>query len=209
MDPIKVRVHHETNIWQTQKNLVGTNKCECVDDLGWFPMTPRYRLLGLEAPEAQEWHLAFAHKFNTFHLVMGLCLSWWCFLLPGCKWGEWDSCPFHHRDPGTYAISGHVLIWSQRIYFYGCHVWHERCEIPFIYIDGIWVSLHKGVSCLGYHELANMWRFGGMVECPVDKTSLTYARLKTIMFHCGWCPTRIPNIAVGCTLIFNFLLHRY
>jgi hypothetical protein len=136
---------------------------------------------GLEALEAQEWHLAFAHKFDTFHLVMGLCSSWWCFLLPRCKWGEWDSCPFHHRDPDTYVVLGHVLIWSQRIYFYGCHVWHEWCEIPLIYIDGIWVSLHKGVSCLGYHELVNMWKFGGMVECLVDKTFFTYVKLKTII----------------------------
>jgi hypothetical protein len=67
--------------------------------------------------------------------------------------------------------------------------------------------LHKGANCLGYHELANMWRFGGMVECPTGKDSLTYARLETIMFHCGWCPIRTSSIVVGCTLIFYFLLH--
>jgi hypothetical protein len=31
--------------------------------------------------------------------------------------------------------------------------------------------------------------------------------LETIMFHYGWCPTRTPSIAMGCTLIFYFLLH--
>jgi hypothetical protein len=56
--------------------------------------------------------LAFAHKLDAFHLVMGLCSSWWIFLFPGCKWGEWDSCPFHNRDPNTYAASIHALIRS-------------------------------------------------------------------------------------------------
>jgi hypothetical protein len=57
--------------------------------------------------------LAFTHKPNTFHLVMGLSSSWWCFLFLWCKWSGWDSCPFHHRDVDTYATSSHVLIRSQ------------------------------------------------------------------------------------------------
>ncbi len=167
-------------------------------------MTLRYHLLRLET---QEGYLMFTHKPNVFHSIMGLCSSWWCFLFSRCKWSEWDSCPFHYKDPNTYAISGHAPIWSQLAYFYGCHDWHQWCEVPFIHIDGVWFSLHKGANCLGYHELANMWRFGGMVECPTGKDSLTYARLETIMFHCGWCPIRTSSIVVGCTLIFYFLLH--
>jgi hypothetical protein len=67
-----------------------------VDDPGWFPTTPRYHLLG---PEAQQGHLVLAHKPSIFHSIMGLCSSYWCFLFPGCRWwGEWDSCPFHHRE---------------------------------------------------------------------------------------------------------------
>jgi hypothetical protein len=51
MDPIKVRVHHEANLWQAQRNLMGTGECGWTDDARWFPMTPRYHLLGLEAQE--------------------------------------------------------------------------------------------------------------------------------------------------------------
>jgi hypothetical protein len=136
-----------------------------------------------------------------------LCSSWRCFLFSRCRWGEWDSYPFHHRDLNTYVASGHVPIWSQLAYFYGCHVWHQWFEVPFIHIDGVWISLHKGANCLGYHESANMWKFGGVVECPTSKDSFTYARLETIMFHCGWFPIRTLSIVVGCTLIFYFLLH--
>jgi hypothetical protein len=49
MDPIKVRLHCETNLWQAQIDLVGMSECRWTNDLGWFPMTPRYCLLGLEA----------------------------------------------------------------------------------------------------------------------------------------------------------------
>jgi hypothetical protein len=121
MDPIRVRVHRETNLWQKKRNVVGMSECGWVDDLGWFPMTLRYCLLG---PKAQEGHLALAHKRGAFHSVMGLCSSWWCFLFPKCMgmWSEWDSCPFHHRDPDTYAASSHALIRSQGAYFYGCHI---------------------------------------------------------------------------------------
>jgi hypothetical protein len=76
MDPIRVRVHHEANLWQAQRNLVGTNNCKWADDLAWLPMTLRYQLFG---SESQEGHLAFAHKLNTFHSIMGLCSSLWCF----------------------------------------------------------------------------------------------------------------------------------
>jgi hypothetical protein len=206
MDPIKVRVHREANLWQAQRNLVGTNKCEWMDDLGWFPTNPSYCLL---RPETQEQHLALAHKPNDFHPIVGLCSSWCCFLFLGCRWGEWDSCPFHHRDQDTYATLGHAPIWSQQAYFYVCHIWHQWCEIPFIHIDGVWFSSHKGGNCLVYHELANMWRLGGMVECPTSITSLAYARLDTIMFQHGWCPTQTPSITVGCTLIFYFLFHYF
>jgi hypothetical protein len=72
MDPIRIRVHHETNLWQAQRNLVGIGECEWANDLGWFPMTPRYRLFGLET---QEGHLTLAHKPNVFHSIMGLCSS--------------------------------------------------------------------------------------------------------------------------------------
>jgi hypothetical protein len=168
MDPIRVRVQCETNLWKAQRNLVGMSECGWVDGMGWFPMTLRFRLLG---SKTQEGHLALAHKPIAFHSVMGLCSSWWCFLFLGCKWSEWDSCPFHHRDPNTYTISGHALIRSRRAYFYGCHIWHQRCEVLLIHIDGVWFSLHMNVSCLGYHELANMWRLGGVVECPTSKAS--------------------------------------
>jgi len=183
---------------------VGTNKCEWVDDLGWFRMTPRYQPFGLES---QEGHLAFCTQTWRFPFNHGFVLILMIFLFPRCRWGEWDSCPFHHKDLDTYVVSSHALIWSQWAYFYGCHVWHQWCEIPLIHIDGIWSSSHKGASCLDYYELANMGKFGGVVECHVGKTSLTYARLETIMFHYGWCPTRTSSIAIGCTLIFYFLLH--
>jgi hypothetical protein len=110
MDLIKVKVHREANLWQTQRNLVGTGECEWVDDPCWFLMTPKYHLLG---PKAQKGHLVLAHKPGAFHSIMGLRSTWWCFLFPGCKWGEWDSCPFHHRDLDTYAILGHAPIQSQ------------------------------------------------------------------------------------------------
>jgi hypothetical protein len=95
MDPIRVKVHRETSLWQAQRNLVGMNECGWMDDLWWFHMIPRCFLLGLEG---QHGHLVIAQKPNTFHLVMGLCSSWWCILFLGCRWSEWDSSPFHHKD---------------------------------------------------------------------------------------------------------------
>jgi hypothetical protein len=59
---------------------------------------------------------------DTFHWIMGLCSSWWCFFISRMQVGECDSCPFHHRDPNTY-VSGHVPIQSQQVFFCGCHVW--------------------------------------------------------------------------------------
>ncbi len=168
MDPIRVRVHCETNLWQTQRNLVGIDEYGWADASGWFLTPLRYRVLG---PKAQEGHLELAHKHDVFHLVMGFCSSW-CFLFSGCRWGEWDSCPFHHRDPNTHVALGDVPIWSQWAYFYGCHVWHQWCEIPLIHIDGVWFSSHRGASCLGYHELTNMRRLSGVVECPASKVYL-------------------------------------
>ncbi len=49
MDQFKVRVHHEANLWQAQRNLAGTGKCRWINDMGWFPTTPRYHLLGPKA----------------------------------------------------------------------------------------------------------------------------------------------------------------
>jgi len=127
MDPITTKVHHGANLWQTQINLVGMGECKWTYDLGWILTTLRYRLLGLKS---QEGHLVLAWKPGAFHSIMGLCSSWWCFSFSRCKWGEWDSGPFHHKDPDTYATSGYAPIQSQRYYFYGCHVWHQQCEVP-------------------------------------------------------------------------------
>ncbi len=179
MNPTRVRVHLEANLWQTQRNLVRIGKCISTSEWKWFPMTPRYHLLELKA---QEGHLVLAQKPNTFHLIMGLCSSWRCFLFLGCKWGEWDLSPFHHWDTYTYTTSNHVPIWSQGVYFYGCHVWHQQCEVPPIHIDGVWFSSHRGAGCLGYHELANMWRLGGVVECHTSKLLLYMAHWKPSCF---------------------------
>jgi hypothetical protein len=72
MDPIRVRVHRETNLWQAQRNLVGMSKCKWMDDAGWFPTTPRYCLLG---PKAQKgiWCL---HTNPTLSIQ-----SWFVFIL--------------------------------------------------------------------------------------------------------------------------------
>jgi hypothetical protein len=61
---------------------------------------------------------------------------------------------------------------------------------------------HTGVLVAWVITSTNMWRLGGMVECPTSKAFLAYARLETNMFHCEWCPTRTLNIVVGWTLIF-------
>jgi hypothetical protein len=71
MDPIKVKVHHEANLWQAQRNLMGMGECKWTNDLGQFPTTPRYHLLG---PEAQEGHLALAHKTRHFPFSHGFVL---------------------------------------------------------------------------------------------------------------------------------------
>jgi hypothetical protein len=105
MDPIRVKVHCERNLWQAQINLVGTSEYRWMDDPWWFPMTPRYHLLGLKT---QEGHLMLTHKLSAFHSVMGLCSCWWYFLFLRCRWSEWDSCPFHHKDLDTYAVSSHA-----------------------------------------------------------------------------------------------------
>ncbi len=204
MDPIRVEVHCEANLWQTQRNLVGTGKCKSTNDPGWFPTTPRYLLLKLET---QKKGSVFAQKPNIFHPFMGLWSSWWCLLFLGCRWNEWDSRPFHHKDLDTYIALGHALIRLDQAYFYGCHIWYQQYEVPPIHIDGVWFSSHKGASCLGYHESTNMWKLGGVIECPMGKASLAYATFETIMFHYGWCPTITPNIAIGCTFTFYFLLH--
>jgi hypothetical protein len=109
-------------------------KCGWMDDPRWNPTTPRYCLLG---PKSQKGHLALAQKPGTFHLVMGCAHPNDVFLFLGCKWGEWDSNPFHNRDPDIYATLGYVLIQSQRAYFYGCHIWHQQREVPPIHIDGV------------------------------------------------------------------------
>jgi hypothetical protein len=68
MDPIKVKVHHKENLWQTQKKLVGMGKCGWIDYPRWFLTISSYCLFG---SKAQEGHLTLAQKPGTFHLVMG------------------------------------------------------------------------------------------------------------------------------------------
>jgi hypothetical protein len=70
MEQIRVKVHCGANLWQTQRNLMGMGKCGWIDDPRWFPTTPKYCLLGLEA---QEGHLFL--ELDTFHSIMGLCSS--------------------------------------------------------------------------------------------------------------------------------------
>jgi len=57
MDPIRVRVHRETNLWQAQGNLVGKGECRWVDDMIWLAKIPIYGLLELEAEKG---HLVLA-----------------------------------------------------------------------------------------------------------------------------------------------------
>jgi hypothetical protein len=85
MDPIRVWVHYEENLWQAQKNLISTSKCGWTDSLGWLLTIPRYCLL---RPKAQEGHLALAHKPDTFHSIMGLCSFWWSFYISR-MWVRW------------------------------------------------------------------------------------------------------------------------
>ncbi len=47
-----------------------------------------------------------------------------------------------------------------------------------------------------------MWKLGGVVECHAGEASFAYAKLKTIIFHCRWCPTRTLSIAVVHWFIF-------
>jgi len=147
LNPNKIRVHCEANLWRAQRNLVGTNECWSTNDLRWFLMTSKYLLLRLKT---QKRHLAFTQKPNAFHLVMGLCSSWWCFLFLGCRWSEWDLSPFHHMDLDTCIALSHAPIRSQHAYFYGCHVWHQQCEVPPIHINGVWFSSHKGANMVWY-----------------------------------------------------------
>jgi hypothetical protein len=64
MDSIKVKVHREINLWQMQRNLMGTSECGWTYDPGWFLMIPRYHLFRLEAQEGL-WRL---HKNLTFSI---------------------------------------------------------------------------------------------------------------------------------------------
>jgi len=61
----------------------------------------------------------------------------------------------------------------------------------------IWPSSHRVANCLGHHKSTNMWKFGGAVRCLVDKSRIANVTLETILFHYGWCPTRILNILMG------------
>jgi len=74
MDPIKVRVHHEANLWQAQRNLVGMGKWGWVDDPGWFLMTnilPTWTrsTRGALGTNTQTWRFPFSHGF-VFILMM-------------------------------------------------------------------------------------------------------------------------------------------
>jgi hypothetical protein len=75
MDPIRVGVNHESNIWQAQGNLVDKGECRWANDARWLAKIPRYHLLELEA---QKMHLVLKQNPDTIYLVMGLCSSWWC-----------------------------------------------------------------------------------------------------------------------------------
>jgi hypothetical protein len=106
----------------------------------------------------------------------------------------------------TYAILGHAPIGSQQDNFYGCHILHQRSESTNCsHWCMIWPSSHRVANCLGHHKSTNMRKIGGVVRCLVDKSPITNATLEPILFHCGWCPTRILNIVVGYTLSFFIL----
>jgi len=91
---------------------------------------------------------------------------------------------------------------------YACHIWHHWCEIPSLHIDGIWVSLHKCVDCLGHHQLTNLQRFGGMVDSIMDQTCSIDIEMETIMFHCEWWFVRVTNIIMGFTMFcYIFIIY--
>jgi len=206
MDPIKVKVHYETNLWQAQTNLVGIG--ECVSK--WPEMISYDSKILPTWTGSTRGALGTCRQTRCFPFNHGFVLNLMMFLISKMQVRQMDSCPFHHRDPDTYIASNLIPIQSQWVYFYGCHVWHQQCESKYHLFTLMAFDFHRTrvlYSCLGYYELTNMWRFGGVVWCLVGKAFLPYARLETIMSHCGWCPTRTLNIMVGCTLIFYFLLH--
>jgi hypothetical protein len=196
MDPIRLGVHHESNVWQTQGNLVGNlvgkGECKWIHDLGWLFKTQKYLLKNIRralGAYIKTRHFLFSHGFVLILMI---------FLFAGCKWNEWDSSPIHHKDLDTYATLNHAPIWSHRNYFYGCHIQHQHVKYHLFTLMAFdfhhtWVP-----NCLDHHELTNMQRFGGVVGCFVDKALLAYATLKINMIHCRWHPTRTPSIGVSC-----------
>jgi hypothetical protein len=87
-------------------------------------------------------------KTQRFPFSHGFMFILMIFLFIRCKWSEWELGPFHHMDPNTYTISSYAPIQSQHVYFYGCHIWHQRCEVPPIHIDGVFFIAH-GCQLLG------------------------------------------------------------
>jgi hypothetical protein len=138
-------------------------------------------------------HFPFSHGFMFILMT---------FLFPKCKWSEWDLGFFHHKDPNTYVAIGHALIRSQWAYFYGCHIWHQWCEVPPIHIDGAWFSSPK---------VPIVW----VITCEnlMEWLRALWAKLLSYMPH--WKPScfivddphRNFEHCSGCTLIFYFLLH--
>jgi hypothetical protein len=143
MDSIRVRVHYEANLWQTQRILMGMGECGWTNDPRWFLTTPRYHLFWLKA---QEGHLAFTQKPGVFHSVMGLCSLWWCFLFIGCRWGEWESSPFHHKDPNIYIVSSHAPIWSHMLISMDAMVGTNDVKYHLFTLITFF-SLHMGANC--------------------------------------------------------------
>ncbi len=41
-----------------------------------------------------------------------------------------------------------------------------------------------------HRKLANLWRFGGMVDSTTSEACCKHVWLKTLVFYYGWCPTK-------------------
>jgi hypothetical protein len=72
MNPIRVRVHHETNLWQTQRNLVGMGECKWPKMISYdakiLPTWTR-STRGALGTCTKTWHFPFSHGF-VFILIM-------------------------------------------------------------------------------------------------------------------------------------------
>jgi hypothetical protein len=80
-------------------------------------------------------------------------------------------------------------------------------------MDPIMTKLEYGLElcrclnpyCLNHHELANLQKFGGMVNSIMNEACGKHAQLEILVFYYGWCPTRTTDIMVGSILTSNFL----